>query len=78
MRILIRRPHAYFFIDESFAQQGGISGASPAGCELANGTIAPLPGVYFLNESGTVLDRVPLAVPTAVDSLLGAMRAHGS
>ena len=73
MRIIIRRPHAYLFIDEIFKAQGGIRSATPGGCKLADGSIAPLPGVYFLNEEGDHVNNVGL-VGADTNDLLGAIR----
>ena len=54
VRVIIRRPHAYFFINDRFEDRGGIESASPAGCTLADGSTAPLPGVYVLDADGNV------------------------
>lgn len=53
MRLIIRRPHAYFFIGDLFEDRGGIKSATPAGCTLADGSIAPLPGIYLLDADGS-------------------------
>lgn len=53
MRLIIRRPHAYFFIGDLFEDRGGIKSATPAGCTLADGSTAPLPGIYVLSSDGT-------------------------
>ena len=77
MRVIIRRPHAYFFIEDTFEDRGGISSATPAGCKLADGSTAPLPGVYFLDEEGKHAGSVALAGASA-EQLLDAMKAASS
>lgn len=57
VRVIVRRPHAYFLIDELFEGRGGIRGSTPAGCLLADGTTAPLPGIYVLDADGRVEGR---------------------
>lgn len=52
--MIIRRPHAYFFINDLFEDRGGIKAATPAGCTLADGSTAPLPGVYVLDAEGKI------------------------
>jgi len=52
VRIIVRRPHAYFFIGDVFADRGGIQSATPQGCTLADGSSAPLPGIYVLDSDG--------------------------
>jgi len=54
VRVIIRRPHAYFFINDLFEGRGGIKSATPAGCTLADGSTAPLPGIYVLDADGKV------------------------
>ena len=70
MRVIIRRPHAYFFIDETFKEQGGIRSVTPAGCQLADGSLAPLPGIYFLDEDGK---HIASAAITSAENLREAM-----
>lgn len=52
MRVIVRRPHAYFFIADLFEDRGGIKSATPGGCTLADGSTAPLPGIYVLDSDG--------------------------
>ena len=52
MRVIIRRPHAYSFLNETFAEEGGIASATPAGCVTGNGTELPLPGLYVVDSEG--------------------------
>ena len=73
VRVIIRRPHAYFFLQDTFEERGGIRSATPAGCVLANGTTAPLPGIYLLDEDGGFLESVALAGATGGKDLLGAL-----
>ena len=52
VRIIIRRPHAYFFLGEVFKEFGGVKTGTPTGCVLGDGSTAPLPGLYVLHSSG--------------------------
>ena len=54
VRLIIRRPHAYFFIGDVFKDRGGIQSATPSGSTLGDGSSAPLPGIYVLNPDGSV------------------------
>lgn len=73
VRVIIRRPHAYFFLQDTFEERGGIRSATPAGCVLADGTTAPLPGIYLLDEDGEFLESVALAGATGGKALLEAL-----
>lgn len=53
VRVIVRRPHAYFFIGDIFEDRGGIKSATPKGCSLADGSTAPLPGIYVLGSDGS-------------------------
>ena len=77
VRIIVRRPHAYTFIEETFKERGGVRSATPAGCTLADGSTAPLPGVYFLDADGKLIDSAPLADSSAED-LLAVMKASAA
>jgi hypothetical protein len=70
VRVIVRRPHAYFFIEDTFEDRGGIGSATPQGCQLADGSFAPLPGIYFLDEDGKHVTNTGL---TSTDDLLKAM-----
>ena len=52
VRVIIRRPHAYWFLNETFADEGGIASATPAGCVTGDGTELPLPGLYVVDSEG--------------------------
>lgn len=52
VRVIVRRPHAYLFIGNLFEDRGGIKSATPGGCTLADGSTAPLPGIYVLDSDG--------------------------
>ena len=52
MRVIVRRPHAYTFLNDTFAAEGGIASATPAGCVTADGTVLPLPGLYIVDSEG--------------------------
>jgi hypothetical protein len=72
-RVIIRRPHAYFFLQDTFDERGGIRSATPAGCVLADGTTAPIPGIYLLDENGEFLESVALTGATAGGDLVDAL-----
>lgn len=55
VRIIIRRPHAYGFLNETFADEGGVASATPAGCVTGSGTQLPLPGLYVIDSEGGVV-----------------------
>jgi len=78
VRVIVRRPHAYFFIEDLFEDRGGIRSATPAGCRLADGSTAPLPGLYFLDADGGHLRSVALqgADAQAVLEAMGAATAR--
>ena len=61
VRIIVRRPHAYFFIGDIFEDRGGIQSATPQGCSLADGSAAPLPGVYVLSPEGKYEASSPIS-----------------
>ncbi len=73
MRIIIRRPHAYFFLEDAFAEEGGIESGVVAGCRVADGTLAPLPGLYVLSEDGEVEKRIALTSATTPEGLVRAL-----
>ena len=74
MTIIVRRPHAYRFLEDVFEHEGGIESATPAGCVTAEGTLAPLPGFYFLDASGAFLSSTPL---TNAGEVAAAMKNPG-
>ena len=53
MRVIIRRPHAYWFLNRIFADEGGIASATPSGSVSAAGIERPLPGLYVLDSDGS-------------------------
>ena len=73
MRVIIRRPHAYFFLDAQFEDQGGVVTGTPQGCVLGDGTPVPIPGVYVLSADGDVEASVALAGKDARKELLKAL-----
>ena len=52
VRIIVRRPHAYFFIRDIFKDRGGLRSATLQGSTRADGSSAPLPGIYVLDSDG--------------------------
>ena len=74
VRVIVRRPHAYFYIQELGADQGGISGATAAGVVMGDGTRAHIPGAYFMDAEGALLGATGLAGANAKADLLAMMR----
>jgi len=69
----VRRPHAYFFLEEQFQQQALDTDsltASPEGVVVVDGTTAPIPGVYILNQEGRIQAKTPLLDSQAKSKLL--------
>ncbi len=77
MRVLIRRPHAYWFLErypelyESMIRSAP-SGA-PEGAVVIDGTKAPIPGFVFLSPKGEYEGMVVLQAAEARLELLTAM-----
>ena len=74
MRVIVRRPHAYFFIKQVGTDRGGISGATPAGVVMADGTRAHIPGAYFMDATGELVGSTGLAGASAKEELLAMMK----
>ncbi len=74
--MIIRRPHAYWFIQDHNQDRGGIRQATPTGVSLADGSSAPLPGVYVLDPEDRILASVNLLGGDAQAELLEALRAQ--
>ena len=62
VRIIIRRPHAYFFLKDLFGSSQGFTDGS-----------TPLPGVYVLDPKGKFQTSVGIAVEDAKDRLIEAL-----
>ena len=77
MRVLIRRPHAYWFLQqypelfESMTRPA--PGNAPPGAVLVDGTRAPIPGFVFLSAEGEYRELVALQGRDARLALLTAM-----
>ena len=75
MPVIIRRPHAYRFLERAFAGrfegteeiQGGDFGVLVGAFEL------PIPGFYVLDGRGEVLDQASLAKPGARRAVLALL-----
>lgn len=75
VRVLVRRPHAYFFLGEYLAPDGsGMSGAVD-GVTLDGGRRLPIPGVYVLDAAGEPLASVSLLAAEGRERLLEALGA---
>ena len=74
MRVIVRRPHAYWFIQDHTEERGGIRQARPSGVTLADGSDAPLPGVYVLGADDRILASVDLLAGDPRAELLKVLR----
>ena len=80
MPVIIRRPHAYDFLLEHFADcakkpedvRGGENGLVVGELSL------PIPGIYILDAQGKVLGQTALLSPDAHGELLALLRAHAT
>ena len=70
VRVIIRRPHAYSFLNETFADEGGVASSTPAGCVTGKGTELPLPGLYVVDSEGRFMVATPIQ---SVDEVLGML-----
>ena len=71
--MIVRRPHAYFFLKDKFETQGTLQGTT-IGVTFGDGTTAPLPGIYLMNAEGVVETTVAIASGNAKKDLLKALR----
>lgn len=73
--VIIRRPHAYHFLMQSFADQvedpESVRG-SEAGI-VAGDLVLPLPGFYVLDSAGKVLGKSGF---DSVEDVLALLRTH--
>ena len=82
MRVLIRRPHAYWFLQqypdllESLFRPA--PGDAPPGVIVVDGTKAPIPGFVFLSAAGELQGMVALQGPNARLELLRTMEELSS
>ena len=74
VRVLVRRPHAYFFLGEYLAPEGSRMSGAVDGVTLDDGTRLPIPGVYVLDSTGEPLARAGLLGADAMDRLLEVLR----
>jgi hypothetical protein len=72
VRIIVRRPHAYFFITDLFNNRGGIKTATPQGTTLTDGSSAPLPGIYVLDSAGKYEASAEISKADLVEILAGS------
>jgi hypothetical protein len=77
VRIIIRRPHAYLFLDQTFEKEGGVVSATPAGCVTADGTVLPLPGLYILDAQGQPIATTPIRSLEEMTELLSGAEDVG-
>jgi hypothetical protein len=73
VRILIRRPHAYEFVQRYALREAEPVSADESGVVFVDGGRAPIPGLYVLDADGRVLASVPLLDSRAKEALLRAL-----
>jgi len=76
VRILIRRPHAYEFVSRYALSSGAIASADATGVVLVDGRLAPIPGLYVLDQNEKLLGKVSLLGSSAREEILRAMGEH--
>ena len=73
--VIIRRPHAYDFLMQEYADQVDASEearGTEAGIQVGE-LVLPIPGFYVLDASGTVRAKAGLA---SVEDVLALLRQH--
>jgi len=73
--VIIRRPHAYDFLMQEFADQvedPAAARASPGGIQVGALEL-PIPGFYVLDSGGKVLGKCGLG---SLEDVLSLLRAH--
>ncbi len=75
--LIIRRPHAYQFLIERFADPSEEVSGSEAGLAIGPEAL-PIPGIYLLAADGTVLGKLGIQGPEDRDELLLLLRKHRS
>ena len=74
VRIIIRRPHAYWFLSELGREQEPMSvSATPAGVVIDGGNLLPIPSFFFIDPDQNVLGNIALAQPDALPKTLELM-----
>jgi hypothetical protein len=74
VRIIIRRPHAYWFLSELGREQEPMSvSATPAGVVIDGGNLLPIPSFFFIDPDQNVLGNIALAQPDALPKTLALM-----
>ena len=62
MTLIIRRPHAYWFLEQvSGLDENSAILALPSGLKLPSGELLPIPSVFILASNRNVIDRIALA-----------------
>jgi len=78
--IIIRRPHAYWFLQD-IGSNGRMSlsvRGTPDGLYINDDDLLPIPSLFFLDADRTVLGNVALAEPAARDKVLDHMEKLAS
>jgi len=73
VRVLIRRPQAYSFLEEHAAGEGGAWRGTVEGVQLDDGALLPLPGIYVLDPAVGLRRRVGLKGEDALRELRSAL-----
>lgn len=78
VRLLVRRPHAYWFLEEhtdvwEVMIRPDPTPDAPAGAIVLDGSRAPIPGFVLLDADGATLGTLPLRDATEAD-VLDALR----
>jgi hypothetical protein len=70
VRVLIRRPHAYSFVQRYLPPEPTSTAQSPS---ASDGRTAPIPGIVFLDSNGALRAHVKLDEEGAREALLRAL-----
>ena len=75
VRIIIRRPHAYWFLFELDGEEEPRNvSATPDGVVINDGDLLPIPSFFFIDTDHNVLGNVGLAQSDALGKTLGLMK----
>lgn len=75
VRILIRRPHAYQFVERHVRVGAELASADESGVVFVDGATAPIPGIYVLDADERILGSASLLAADAKETLLRALEA---
>jgi len=72
--IIIRRPHAYWFLELGREEEPMSVSATPAGVVIDGGDLLPIPSFFFIDPDQNVLGNIALAQPDALPKTLELMK----